>query len=251
MTKILVTGGNGLVGSALKRLNIDDIEFVSSTDYDLCDPIQTELMFNKYQPQIVVHLAAVVPGGTINTTEQSTCFIKNAQIDTNILQCCIKWRVPRLIALTTILLEVNANNNAVHHNGYIYSKSNLRNICNLYRNFGEVVEIVPTNIYGYDDMLTSNRLIPSIYQKIHNNIHNCSIPISMKRQFIYNEDLAAIIKIFIELQDPPKKVLVGNDEVLTIKDVLDIFNAKYNTNLTSDNNTNSTSRVLKFTDLSQ
>ena len=80
MTKtILVTGGTGLVGSAVKEMSSknddsfpsldinsqdpkDNFIFVNSKDYDLSSWEDTTRMFEKYKPTHVIHLAACVGG---------------------------------------------------------------------------------------------------------------------------------------------------------------------------------------------
>lgn len=68
---ILVTGGTGLVGSAIrmvieqekaKRTN-EHWVFLDVKDGDLRDFAQTKKLFEKYKPTHVIHLAAFVGGG--------------------------------------------------------------------------------------------------------------------------------------------------------------------------------------------
>jgi GDP-L-fucose synthase len=69
-TTVLVTGGSGLVGQAIKEFveeegNKKDGEtwiFLSSKEADLRDRKATEAIFEKYQPTHVIHLAAKVGG---------------------------------------------------------------------------------------------------------------------------------------------------------------------------------------------
>ena len=68
-TIVLVTGGSGLVGQAIKsyvsnnhKENNETWIFLSSKDGDLRDRQQTDAIFNKYQPTHVIHLAAKVGG---------------------------------------------------------------------------------------------------------------------------------------------------------------------------------------------
>ena len=52
----MVTGGSGLVGSALKKISKKydyDYIFLSSKDGDLCDLEQTKLLFEKHKPDYV------------------------------------------------------------------------------------------------------------------------------------------------------------------------------------------------------
>jgi len=66
MKRIIITGGSGLVGSAIKAISHKhgDYEFIyaSSSDYDLTSMDETKRMFNKYLPNYVIHLAACVGG---------------------------------------------------------------------------------------------------------------------------------------------------------------------------------------------
>ena len=66
MKIVLVTGGSGLVGSAIKSVSkyFDDYLyiFITSKDYDLTKLENTILMFEKHKPNYVIHLAACVGG---------------------------------------------------------------------------------------------------------------------------------------------------------------------------------------------
>lgn len=56
---ILVTGGTGMVGFALKNI-IPGAQFVGSKDYDLTQEQQVSKMLTYYKPKYIVHLAAKV-----------------------------------------------------------------------------------------------------------------------------------------------------------------------------------------------
>lgn len=67
---VLVTGGSGLVGQAIKDFVEEEGNkkadetwiFLSSKDGDLRDRKDTEAIFEKYKPTHVIHLAAKVGG---------------------------------------------------------------------------------------------------------------------------------------------------------------------------------------------
>ncbi len=73
---IMVTGGSGLVGSAIKdfvEANPKENEewvFLSSKDGDLRDREETEAIFDKYKPTHVIHLAAKVGGLFANMAQK-------------------------------------------------------------------------------------------------------------------------------------------------------------------------------------
>jgi GDP-L-fucose synthase len=72
-TKLLVTGGTGLVGNALQKVYPDAI-YVSSEDCDLKKEVEFKAMFEKYIPSNVIHLAARV-GGIVNNMNHPAEFI--------------------------------------------------------------------------------------------------------------------------------------------------------------------------------
>ena len=74
--KILITGGTGLVGSAIKHISktfnehLFEFVFLSSTNYNLCSLEDTIQMFTKHRPHYVIHLAANVGGLYKNMTQK-------------------------------------------------------------------------------------------------------------------------------------------------------------------------------------
>lgn len=81
---ILVTGGTGLVGSAIKRyIEKNQIEkgnnekwvFLSSSDGDLRSQEETFALFALYKPKYVIHLAAFV-GGLFKNMRQKVEFYR-------------------------------------------------------------------------------------------------------------------------------------------------------------------------------
>ena len=60
-SKIVVTGGSGLVGKALKKY-LPNAVYLSSKDFDLTNENQVKAMYGWYKPEVVIHLAAKVGG---------------------------------------------------------------------------------------------------------------------------------------------------------------------------------------------
>ena len=73
---ILVTGGSGMVGKSLFKLQPNYI-YISSKDYDLTNENDVKDMFEKYKPTKVVHLAAKVGGIIDNIKKPHEYFIEN------------------------------------------------------------------------------------------------------------------------------------------------------------------------------
>lgn len=78
---ILVTGGSGLVGQAIKAYTDEHSQpgetwiFLSSKDGDLRVRGDTDKIFEKYQPTHVIHLAAKVGGLFANLSQKVSVYI--------------------------------------------------------------------------------------------------------------------------------------------------------------------------------
>ena len=216
--KILVTGGSGLVGNAIKSIkdSFEDHEFVfmRSKDCDLINYSETYRYFSRISPDYVIHLAAIVGGLFKNISHKVDMFEQNMRINMNVLRCCHEHRIRKVVScLSTCIypdnVEYPIKEEMLHkgepHNsnyGYAYSKRMLDVYSKLYReqykeNF---ICVIPTNIYGPNDnySLKNGHVIPAL-------IHQCFIakkenrPFIVKgsgtplRQFIYSKDLAQLL----------------------------------------------------------
>ena len=215
---ILVTGGTGMVGSAIKAIsnNYPEYKFIyiSSKDYDLTNFNSTEKMFLDYKPEYVIHLAACVGGLYKNMTQKIEMLEKNLQINFNVVKCSHLYKVKKLIAClstcifpdkTSYPIDENMLHNGPPHDSndaYAYAKRMLEIQCRMYReNCGcNFVCIIPTNIYGkYDNYsLEDGHVLPALIHKCFlakQNSEDFIIRGSGKplRQFIYSEDLAKLI----------------------------------------------------------
>lgn len=78
---ILVTGGSGLVGQAIKSYTDTHAQpgetwiFLSSKDGDLRVRSDTDAIFDKYQPTHVIHLAAKVGGLFANMKQKVSVLV--------------------------------------------------------------------------------------------------------------------------------------------------------------------------------
>ena len=100
---IIVTGGSGLVGQAIKTVvndptnpeKLDDEEwiFLGSKDGDLRSVKDTEAIFEKYKPTHVIHLAAFVGGLYRNMKYNVEFFNDNMAMNQNVIQTCHKYGV--------------------------------------------------------------------------------------------------------------------------------------------------------------
>jgi GDP-L-fucose synthase len=102
-TRILVTGGTGLVGRALVALLVAEgfanVIAIGSRDCDLRDGNSVEKFFADMAPHYVFHLAARVHGIGGNKKYKSDVLYENVLINTNVVEHSRRSRVKKIVAM--------------------------------------------------------------------------------------------------------------------------------------------------------
>ncbi len=219
---ILVTGGNGMVGHALKKVMPDAI-YLGRKDFDLSNMRQCVQCFQRYEPDTVIHLAAKVGGIVDNSSKQYDYFYDNVTINTNVVHCCNTFKVYRLIAMSsTCSYPRHADTYPMQenyvHNGlpeatnlsYAYAKRMLQiQVDAARKQFGyKWVTIYSGNLYGPHDSFEMPRchVIPSLINKIYSAKKSSDKSIELLgsgkelRQFTYVSDLAKVTSDFTRNQ---------------------------------------------------
>ena len=165
MSKILVTGGSGLVGRYLKQI-MPDAYYISSDDYDLTKENEVELLFKKNRFKTVIHLAARVGGIHHNIIEPVKYFEENILMNTFILKYSYKNKVKYFLTLLSSCIypdrikkfpikEKNLFEGAPHESlfSYSYAKRSMAVQIDAYNkkfktNYNY---IIPCNLYGEFD----------------------------------------------------------------------------------------------------
>lgn len=87
---ILLTGGSGFVGSAVREKLSDDVLSPTSSELDLMDSGMVEGVFASERPETVIHLAARVGGIKANLSQPARFLIENVQMDANVMAAAAK-----------------------------------------------------------------------------------------------------------------------------------------------------------------
>jgi GDP-L-fucose synthase len=247
---ILVTGGNGLVGSAIQYTELISIglekytfKYLSSKDGNLVSFEETKEIFQKYKPLYVIHLAARVGGLYRNSKENIEMYEDNLLMGMNVIKCCDMFDVKRSVfCLSTCIfpddIEYPINAEQLHdgpphpsNKGYAYAKRMIQVHTELYndkyRSTGDerrMVCIVPTNVYGkYDNFnLQESHVIPGLIHKCYLAFKN-NTPFVVKgtgvalRQFVYSEDLAKLIIWVLLHRKSDTPIILAPKEEYSIK----------------------------------
>jgi GDP-L-fucose synthase len=243
--KVLVTGGSGLVGHAIERIESDfDYEFIllNSNDCDLTKYEETLCLFDYYRPEYVIHLAACVGGLLKNIKYKVDMYEKNMMINTNVLKCCHVTGVKKVVScLSTCIFPDKTTypiNETMLHNGpphesnysYAYAKRMLEIQSKAYQEqYGSnFICVIPTNVYGENDNynLEDAHVIPALIHKCH-LAKNANVGVKVLgtgtplRQFIYSKDLARLIMWALEEYNEKDSIIlsVGEEEEISIGDV--------------------------------
>ncbi len=238
----LVTGGTGLVGYALQK-KLQNVAFVSSSDYDLTKENEVKSMFEKYKPEKVIHLAAKVGGIFYNINHPAELVYQNVMINTNVVHYAYKYNVEKLIAPISncaypdVVEKYPLKENQLYNGppqitnfAYAYSKRLLAVQIQAYRdqykcNF---ISVIPCNMYGPNDNFNKNdshfiaALLRKIYEIKQDNEKTLTLLGSGKplRQYLYSEDFAQILLILLEKYNGKEPVNVAPEkENLSIDEI--------------------------------
>jgi GDP-L-fucose synthase len=250
MVKILVTGGDGLVGNAIKSIagEFPDFQCVFATrkDADLTDRIATEKMFKKHNPDYVIHTAARVGGIGRNLNSPVLQFTDNILMNTNVIDCAHKHGVKRLIAFSSVCVfpaDAPVIKEDILQNGppfpahmtYAYAKRMTDIHIQSYKlQFGDEVDycsVIPGNIFGEHDnySLEDGHVIPSLLHKSYlakksNNDLVVWGDGSSTREFVYAKDVARICLMLLRSENKmPLRLIVSGEQEYSIKEISKII----------------------------
>ena len=213
MTELLITGSDGLVGTALRSLSLDGVQCISRKDVDLTNFNDVKVLFLDLQPKKIIHLAAQVGGIGGNLMHSGEYFRNNILINTNVLESARLAGCDRLISYMSTCVfpdkcEYPLNEKSLHNGpphpsnfGYAYAKRMLEVQSTAYRKeWGcNYVVAIPTNIYGPGDNfnLTEGHVVPALIHRMflakQNNtdleVWGTGKPL---REFVYSADIAKL-----------------------------------------------------------
>ena len=242
MNNVLITGGSGMVGNAVKNI-LPDAIYVSSKDYNLLKEDQVENMFNTYRPEYVIHLAARVGGVKANHDNLGSFFIENCRMNVNVLDAAHRHNVKKMLSLlstcvypakaTYPLTEEQINNGEPHHTNfaYAYAKRMLDVQSRAYRKqYGcNFITAIPNNLFGEYDYfdLEDSHVIPAIIRKIYEAKNFNKNPVFWGdgvalREFTYSKDLARILLFLLENYDDENPINVGCTIEYSILEIVDL-----------------------------
>tara|TARA_R110000803_G_scaffold109199_1_gene177575 strand:- start:13020 stop:13928 length:909 start_codon:yes stop_codon:yes gene_type:complete len=242
-TKLLVTGGKGLVGSAI------DADIKLGREYNLINPKETQEAFDHHKPTHVIHCAGKVGGLGGNMKYKGEYLYDNVMINTNVIEAARRAGVTNLVSfLSTCVfpdkVEYPITEDQIHKGfphssnyAYAYAKRLADIQIRAYREqYGlKYTSVIPTNIYGPNDnfSLEHGHVVPMLIHKMHLAIQNktdfkvwgTGKPL---REFIYSKDVAELAKWAVEYYDEEQPIIFTTSEEISIGDMVGLIAQEFN-----------------------
>ncbi len=242
---VVVTGGAGFLGSyvieGLKQRGCQRIEIPLVQQYDLVRLDDIVRMYETMQPDVVIHLAAVVGGIEANRQRPGDFFYQNLMMGVQLIEQARLRGVEKFVAIGTVCAypkftevpfkeedlwvgypeETNAP--------YGLAKKMLLVQSQAYRQqYGfNSIFLLPVNLYGPRDNFSpaTSHVIPALIKKCIDAVDAgrdeivCWGTGQASREFIYAADAAEGILLATERYDGADPVNIGAGAEITIKDL--------------------------------
>ena len=244
--KVLILGGNGLVGSSLDRVlgeskKVQEVFASTRKDADLFSLEDTQSLINSFRPNVIINSAAKVGGINANNTQRMEFIIQNLKINMNVFQACMDNPEVKIVNLgSSCIYPLNANN-PISEDSFLTGKLEPTNSPyaiakiagieigrSLNIQYGnDVINLMPTNLYGPNDNFSEkdSHVIPGLIKRMHKSkitnaesfkIWGTGEPL---REFLFVDDLSKAVEFLIDKKVETDLLNVGSGDEITIKNL--------------------------------
>lgn len=247
--RVLVTGGTGFLGkhviNQLETVGCERLIYPGSSMYDLRKIEDVRKLLSEFQPNLIIHMAAICGGIGANKERPGTFFYDNAIMGIQLIEEARKAGVEKLVCLGTICaypkftpvpfreddiwLGYPEETNAP----YGLAKKMLLVQLQAYRQqYGfNGIFLLPVNLYGPHDNfdLNSSHVIPAMIRKFIEARDRNDEKVTLwgtgeaSREFLYVSDCAEGIIEAAKSYDSPLPVNLGSGGSILIRDLAQVI----------------------------
>ncbi len=243
---VLLTGGTGMVGSAIKRAVTDRVLpwrliAPSRRECDLGQPDQVAQLFAAESFDVVLHCAAKVGGIQANIDDPCGFLTDNLHINLNVIEAAATAGIPKMINIGSSCMYPKDLDRPLRetdlltapleptNEGYALAKLTASKLCEyLGRAKGlHYKTLIPCNLFGPGDNFTGvgSHLIAAAIFKIHHAVHEGHSDVTIwgsgeaRREFLYVDDLAGfIVESVTQLDRLPPYLNLGYGDDHSVND---------------------------------
>jgi len=242
--RILVTGGTGLLGTAIQTINADypqyEFIFASSKSCNLTDRDQVLAYIKDCEPDFVLHLASLSGGIGLSRKYPATILRDNVLINMFVLEASRLLGVKKTVmTLSTGMYPakvVNPIREEYIHEGcphpsnysYAFAKRLVDPMVKAYRaEYGlKVIGLIPNGIFGEGDCFNFDdaNMLAALIRRFHEH-RNDNEPIvvwgdgSPLREYTYAKDIARAYMWCLENYDDEQVLHIGTTEEHSVKEM--------------------------------
>jgi GDP-L-fucose synthase len=242
---VLVTGGGGFVGRAVRRVLAErgarGVIAPRRADFDLTRADDTEKMLAEAAPDVVFHLAARVGGIGANRAQPADLYLSNLLMGTNVIEEARRRGTDKTVVVGTICSypkhtpapfseddlwngypeETNAPYGLAKKALLVHAQSNRA------QHGQNVVYLLPTNLYGPGDKFhpAVSHVVPALIKKCVDAVESGAGALEVwgtgraTREFLFVDDAARAIVLAAERYDGGDPVNIGSGVEISIAEL--------------------------------
>lgn len=234
--KILITGGNGMVGKNI-------LEHQKASNYEILAPSSSELNLrdfdsvNNYikqnKPDIIIHAAGLVGGIQANMARPVDFLVYNLDMGRNIIMAAKENGVNYFLNMASSCMYPREAQNPLQeelilkgeleptNEGYAIAKVVATRLCEYIVKENPALQyktVIPCNLYGKYDKFSPehSHMVPAVIKKIYDAKQNNAAEIDIwgdglaRREFMYTGDLADFVFYALDnFEKMPQNINVG------------------------------------------
>ncbi|HEV2827457.1 MAG TPA: GDP-L-fucose synthase [Pyrinomonadaceae bacterium] len=247
--RVLVTGGSGFLGQRVVQqlTTVENVELFipRRSSYDLVEMADVKRLLADTNPDLIIHLAAVVGGIGANQKNPGRFFYDNLMMGVQLIEQARLHGVAKFVALGTVCSYPKFTPVPFHEedlwNGYpeetnapygLAKKMMLVQSQSYRRQYGfNSIFLLPANLYGPADNFNpeSSHVIPALIRKCveardngdsHLNVWGTG---NASREFLFVDDCAEAIVRAAAYYDDSEPVNIGTGTEITIAELVNLI----------------------------